>query len=115
MVGDQTAVIATGVVMARLVRSGAVDPVLATLHPYVVEPASDAPAGLWRQSWVAGQDVRGLGSDLISPPNHYRPNPYWAPNQIRLWAYNRAALLLVEQQDKLSKEVNTLLRYLGVE
>ncbi len=101
--------------MIRLVRNGANDPLLTSLHPRVVEPELGSSAGVWRQCWIAWQDVRGLGSDLIAPPDHYRPNPYWAPNQIRLWAYNRAALLLVDQRAEQSDEVLTLLRYLGLE
>jgi hypothetical protein len=100
--------------MIRLVRAGSNDAVLAGLHPQVIEPESDAHPALWRQSWIAWQDVRGFGPDLIAPPDHYRPNPYWAPNQIRLWAYNRAALLLAERPVEGAVEIDTLLRYLGL-
>jgi hypothetical protein len=100
--------------MVRLVRAAAVDPVLAKLAPRVLEPDADAHPAQWRQAWTAWQDVRGLGADLISPPDHYKPNPYWAPNQIRLWAYNRAALLLVDAPIERADEISTLLRYLGL-
>lgn len=108
--------------MAALVRHGAVDEMLVALRPVVIEPSPDAHPALWRQSWIAWQELRGFGSDLISPPDHYRPNPYWSPPQIRLWAYNRAALLLSEcaaSPDgdvpfERRDEANLLLRFLGV-
>lgn len=99
--------------MVLLVRAGARDPMLTALNPRVIEPEIDDHSALWRQAWIAWQDVRGFGSDLISPPNHYRPNPYWAPTQIRLWAYNRAALLLVEGSTEDAVEIGVLFRYLG--
>lgn len=85
--------------MVALVRAGAHDTILTPLRPVVIEPGNDAHPALWRQAWIAWQEVRGFGADLISPPDHYRPNPYWSPPQIRLWAYNRAALLLVADGD----------------
>jgi hypothetical protein len=117
--------LATGLTseVTRLVRTGVVDPVLQVLRPIVIEPAADTHPALWRQAWMAWQEVRGFGSDLITPPDHYRPNPYWSPPQIRPWAYNRAALLLVADDtvaddtvadERLSAEVDLLLRFLGI-
>lgn len=96
-----------------LIRRGAADPVLAALRPQIIDPPDDAHPAIWRQAWISWQEVRGFGSDLITPPDHYRPNPYWAPNQIRLWAYNRCALLLVEPRDTGNDELKTLLHYLS--
>ncbi len=102
--------------VVALVRRGVTDGVLAALRPVVIEPPLDAHPAMWRQSWIAWQEIRGFGSDLITPPDHYRPNPYWSPPQIRLWAYNRAALLLVDEEPTSTRreELDVLLRFLGV-
>ena len=115
--------------MITLVRLGAGDPVLASLRPRLIEPEYGSHMALWRQAWAAWQEVRGFDADLITPPDHYRPNPYWGPPQIRLWTYNRAALLLTRELIDVgesagppptsavsndSAQAERLLRFLGV-
>ncbi len=99
--------------MRQLVQAAAVDPMLRSLHPIVIEPTGLSHPAEWRLAWIAWQEARGFASDLVAPPAHYKPNPYWSPTQIRLWTYNRAALLLTEQSDH-RHEADLHLRQLGL-